>query len=67
MSYLKFGLDHLESLRMRRSVSLSTRAVAQHLLILLLATSIFPVQAELYFNPRFLARRSGGSGRPVQL
>ncbi|HAT1572547.1 MAG: fimbrial biogenesis usher protein [Kluyvera cryocrescens] len=55
MSYLKFGLDHLESLRMRRSVSLSTRAVAQHLLILLLATSIFPVQAELYFNPRFLA------------
>ena len=55
MSYLKFGLNHLESLRMRRSVSLSTRAVAQHLLILLLATSIFPVQAELYFNPRFLA------------
>ena len=55
MSYLKFGLDHLESLRIRRSVSLSTRTVAQHLLILLLATSIFPVQAELYFNPRFLA------------
>ncbi len=53
MSYLRFGLAHLESLRIRRSAPLS--AGAQGLLILFMATSIFPVQAELYFNPRFLA------------
>ena len=53
MSYLRFGLAHLESLSIRRSAPLS--AGAQGLLILFMATSIFPVQAELYFNPRFLA------------
>ena len=55
MSYLKLGLDRLESLRMRHSVPRSTGVFSPVLLVCLLAPSTFPVHAELYFNPRFLA------------
>ncbi|MFU0919791.1 fimbrial biogenesis usher protein [Kluyvera sichuanensis] len=46
MSYLKFGLDHLQARRIR----LTQLSVAT-----LLASPAFLAQAELYFNPRFLA------------
>ncbi|HED5924037.1 TPA: fimbrial biogenesis usher protein [Escherichia coli] len=46
MSYLKFGLDHLQARRIR---------LAQLSVVTLLASPAFLAQAELYFNPRFLA------------
>jgi len=54
MSYLKFGLDPLESRRLRRFVPRSAGVVAQNVLVFLLVASAFPALAELYFNPRFL-------------
>ncbi|MEX3018217.1 fimbrial biogenesis usher protein [Kluyvera sp. STS39-E] len=54
MSYLKFGLDPLESRRLRRFVPRSAGVAAQSALVFLLAVSTFPALAELYFNPRFL-------------
>ena len=52
MSHLKYGLDHVSSRRMTPG---SARAFAQIPLALLLASPAFYAQAELYFNPRFLA------------
>ncbi|HIH5017974.1 TPA: FimD/PapC N-terminal domain-containing protein, partial [Klebsiella oxytoca] len=52
MSHLKYGLDHLGS---RRVTPGAARAFAQIPLALLLASPAFYAQAELYFNPRFLA------------
>ena len=52
MSHLKYGLDHVGSRRMTPG---SARAFAQIPLALLLASPAFYAQAELYFNPRFLA------------
>lgn len=46
MSYLKFGLDHLQARRIR---------LTQLSVVTLLASPVFLAQAELYFNPRFLA------------
>ncbi len=46
MSYLKFGLDHLQARRIR---------LTQLSVVILLASPVFLAQAELYFNPRFLA------------
>ncbi|BBV64311.1 fimbrial biogenesis usher protein [Kluyvera ascorbata] len=46
MSYLKFGLDHLQARRIR---------LMQLSVVTLLASPVFLAQAELYFNPRFLA------------
>lgn len=46
MSYLKFGLDHLQARRIR---------LTQLSVVTLLASPAFLAQAELYFNPRFLA------------
>lgn len=46
MSYLKFGLDHLQAQRIR---------LTQLSVVTLLASPVFLAQAELYFNPRFLA------------
>ncbi|RFP48710.1 fimbrial protein, partial [Klebsiella oxytoca] len=55
MSHLKYGLDDLDSERKSSHGPGNTRAFAQITLALLLAAPIFSVQAELYFNPRFLA------------
>ena len=52
MSHLKYGLDHLGSRRMTPG---SARVFAQIPLALLLSSPAFYAQAELYFNPRFLA------------
>ena len=52
MSHLKYGLDHLGSRRMTPG---SVRVFAQIPLALLLSSPAFYAQAELYFNPRFLA------------
>ena len=52
MSHLKYGLDHLGSRRMTPG---SARVFAQIPLALLLSSPVFYAQAELYFNPRFLA------------
>lgn len=46
MSYLKFGLDHLQARRIR---------LTRLSVVTLLASPVFLAQAELYFNPRFLA------------
>ena len=51
MSHLKNGLDYLNS-RRRSDLSFS---FARSPLALLLAIHAFLAQAELYFNPRFLA------------
>ncbi|HEF4891112.1 TPA: fimbrial biogenesis outer membrane usher protein, partial [Klebsiella oxytoca] len=55
MSHLKYGLDDLGSGRKSSHGPGNARAFAQITLALLLAAPIFSVQAELYFNPRFLA------------
>ncbi len=55
MSHLKYGLDDLGSGRKSSHGPGNARAFAQISLALLLAAPIFSVQAELYFNPRFLA------------
>ncbi|WP_182409647.1 fimbria/pilus outer membrane usher protein, partial [Klebsiella michiganensis] len=52
MSHLKYGLDHLGSRRMAPG---SARVFAQIPLALILSSPAFYAQAELYFNPRFLA------------
>lgn len=55
MSHLKYGLDDLGSGRKSSHGPGNARAFAQITLALLFAAPIFSVQAELYFNPRFLA------------
>lgn len=55
MPYLKFGLDHLEARRLRQLASRSVSALARLPVAIMLASPTFFAQAELYFNPRFLA------------
>ena len=52
MSHLKYGLGRLDTRRMTPG---SARILAQIPLAFLLASPVFSAQAELYFNPRFLA------------
>ncbi|HAT1615417.1 TPA: fimbrial biogenesis usher protein [Raoultella ornithinolytica] len=52
MSHLKYGSDRLGA---RRRTSGSARVFARFPFALLLAMQVFSAQAELYFNPRFLA------------
>ncbi|MBJ9135863.1 fimbrial biogenesis usher protein [Citrobacter farmeri] len=55
MSYLKFGLDRLSSRRIRQYAPRSAGIIAQIAFGLMLALQTFSAQAEIYFNPRFLA------------
>ncbi|EBE3722298.1 fimbrial biogenesis outer membrane usher protein [Salmonella enterica subsp. diarizonae serovar 42:l,v:1,5,7] len=55
MSYLKSGLNRLGSRRMRYLAPRWSGVLAQIPVALLLVSQTFSVQAELYFNPRFLA------------
>ncbi|MEH1317667.1 fimbria/pilus outer membrane usher protein, partial [Citrobacter farmeri] len=55
MSYLKFGLDRLSSRRIRQYAPRSAGIIAQIAFALMLALQTFSAQAEIYFNPRFLA------------
>ena len=55
MSYLKSGLDRLGSRRMRHNAPCPAGVLTQLPFALLLAVQAFSTQAELYFNPRFLA------------
>ena len=55
MSHLKYGLDYLGSGRINSHGPINVRTFAPFTLALLLSSPIFSVQAELYFNPRFLA------------
>ncbi|EHG7582541.1 fimbrial biogenesis usher protein [Citrobacter sedlakii] len=55
MSYLKFGLERLGSRRRRYDATRLAGAQALLPFALLLASHSFSAQAELYFNPRFLA------------
>ena len=55
MSHLKYGSDRLGARHARRRASGSARVFARFPLALLLAMQAFSAQAELYFNPRFLA------------
>lgn len=55
MSYLKFGPDRSGSRRLRQNAPSPTGRLAQISFALLLASQAFSTQAELYFNPRFLA------------
>lgn len=55
MSHLKYGLDHLGIQRTRQGALGSARVFARFPIALLLALPAFSAQAELYFNPRFLA------------
>lgn len=55
MSYLKFGLDRLSSRRIRQNAPRSAGIIAQIAFALMLALQTFSAQAEIYFNPRFLA------------
>ncbi|PRD13152.1 fimbrial biogenesis usher protein [Pantoea coffeiphila] len=55
MSHLKYGLDRLA---FRRALSNETRSAGKFVripLAILLASQTFSTQAEIYFNPRFLA------------
>lgn len=55
MSYLKFGLDRFEARHRRYNAPRPAGVLAQLPFALLLASPVFSTQAELYFNPRFLA------------
>ena len=55
MSHLKYGLDRLGIQRTRQGAPGSVRLFARFPIALLLALPAFSAQAELYFNPRFLA------------
>lgn len=55
MSYLKFGLDRLSSRRIRQYAPRSAGIIAQIAFALMLALQTFSAQAEIHFNPRFLA------------
>ncbi|MBK0000358.1 fimbrial biogenesis usher protein [Erwinia sp. S38] len=55
MSHLKYGLDRLAFRRALSNESRSSGKLARIPLAILLASQTFSTQADIYFNPRFLA------------